>query len=91
MPSSLPDICQHCGKQWSSEDEHPYRHQFVHSDETGFSQDNGDGLNPRQTKGWLWVLVTPLVMVFSVVLSRSQATVKALLGEDFKLTSCTST
>ncbi|NEQ87699.1 MAG: IS66 family transposase, partial [Moorea sp. SIO2I5] len=57
---------------------------FVHSDETSFSQGNGDGLNPRHTKGWLWVLVTPLVIVFSVVLSRSQATAKALLGEDFK-------
>ena len=51
---------------------------FVHSDETGFSQGNGDGLNPSRTKGWLWVLVTPLVKVFSVVLSRSQATAKSL-------------
>ncbi len=57
---------------------------FVHSDETGFSQGNGDGLNPTRTKGWLWVLVTPLVKVFSVVLSRSQATAKALIGEGFK-------
>ncbi len=57
---------------------------FVHSDETGFSQGNGDGLNPNQTKGWLWVLVTPLVKVFSVVLSRSQATALALIGESFK-------
>ncbi len=54
---------------------------FVHSDETGFSQGNGDGLNPTRTKGWLWVLVTPLVKVFSVVLSRSQATAKTLIGE----------
>ncbi len=57
---------------------------FVHSDETGFSQGNGDGLNPSRTKGWLWVLVTPCVKVFSVVLSRSQATAKALIGEAFK-------
>jgi transposase len=57
---------------------------FVHSDETGFSQGNGDGLNPTRTKGWLWVLVTPLVKVFSVVLSRSQATAKTLMGEAFK-------
>ena len=56
----------------------------VHSDETGFSQGNGDGLNPKKTKGWLWVLVTPLVVVFSVALSRSQATAKALLTENFK-------
>ena len=34
---------------------------FVHSDETGFSQGNGDGLNPKRTKGWLWVLVTPFL------------------------------
>lgn len=57
---------------------------FVHSDETGFSQGNGDGLNPSRTKGWLWVLVTPLVKVFSVVLSRNRATAKALIGESFK-------
>ncbi len=57
---------------------------FVHSDETGFSQGNGDGLNPSRTKGWLWVLVTPKIKVFSVVLSRSQATAKALIGEAFK-------
>lgn len=56
----------------------------VHSDETGFRQGNGDGLNPTKIKGWLWVLVTPLVVVFSVALSRSQATAKDLLGEDFK-------
>ena len=56
----------------------------VHSDETGFSQGNGDGLNPRGRKGWLWVLVTPLVKVFSVVLSRNGATAKALIGEEFK-------
>ena len=57
---------------------------FLHSDETGFSQGNGDGLNPDRTKGWLWVLVTPLVKVFSIVLSRSQATAKRLIGEGFK-------
>ena len=57
---------------------------FVHSDETGFSQGNGDGLNPSRTKGWLWVLVTPLVKVFSVVLSRNRATAKALIGEAFQ-------
>ncbi len=56
----------------------------VHSDETGFSQGNGDGLNPQRTQGWLWVLVTPLVIVFSVALSRSQTTAQALLGEAFK-------
>jgi hypothetical protein len=44
-----------------------------HSDETGFTQGNGDGLYSTQTQGWLWVLVTPLVAVFSVVLGESQA------------------
>lgn len=56
----------------------------VHSDETGFAQGNGDGLNPNKTKGWLWALVTPLVVVFSVVLSRAQATAQALIGENFE-------
>ena len=61
----------------------------VNSDETSFSQGNGDGLNPTRTKGWLWVLATPLVKVFSVVLSRAQATAQALplrsLRGDFNL------
>jgi hypothetical protein len=55
----------------------------VHSDETGFRQGNGDGLNPQQKRGWLWGLVTPLVKVFTVALSRTQATAKKRLGEDF--------
>ena len=56
--------------------------EVVHSDE-GYPQGNGDGKNPKQTKGWLWVLATPLVKVFLVALSRAQATAKALLGEAF--------
>jgi hypothetical protein len=58
--------------------------EVVHSDETGYPQGNGDGKNSKQTKGWLWVLATPLVKVFLVALSRAQATAKALLGEAFK-------
>lgn len=58
--------------------------EVVHSDETGYPQGNGDGKNPKQTKGWLWVLATPLVKVFLVALSRAQATAKALLGKAFK-------
>lgn len=58
--------------------------EVVHSDETSFCQGNGDGANPKQTKGWLWVLATSLVKVFSVALSRAQATAKTLLGESFK-------
>lgn len=55
----------------------------IHSDETGFPQGNGDGKNPKKTKGWLWVLVTPLVSFFEVVFSRSQATAKALIGDAY--------
>jgi transposase len=54
-----------------------------HSDETSYPVGNRDGENPQQTKGWLWVLVTPLVSFFEVVLSRSQATAKALIGQEF--------
>lgn len=53
----------------------------VNVDETGFKQYNRDGQNPGQTKGWLWVVVTPLVSFFTVVLSRSKATAQKLLGD----------
>ena len=56
----------------------------IHSDETGFPQGNRDGCNPHRTKGWMWVLVTPLVSFFEVVLSRSQQTAKALIGEAYE-------
>lgn len=55
----------------------------MHSDETSYPQGNRDGENPQRTQGWLWVLVTPWVSFFEVVLSRSQATAKALIGEQF--------
>jgi hypothetical protein len=55
----------------------------LHSDETGFVQGNRDGGNPSRTKGWMWVLVTPLVSLFEVVLSRSQQTAKDLIGEAY--------
>ncbi len=55
----------------------------VHCDETGFAQGNGDGQNPAQRQGWLWVLVSPLVSVFVVALSRSQTTAQHLLGAAF--------
>ena len=54
-----------------------------HCDETGFVQGNRDGQNLQKKKGRLWVLATPLVSFFEVVLSRSQATAKALIGESF--------
>lgn len=52
-----------------------------HSDETGFRQGNSDGQNPTGKRGWLWVIVTPLVSYFEVFLSRSQASAKTCLGE----------
>ena len=55
----------------------------IHSDETSFPQGNRDGRNPKRVKGWLWVLVTPLVSFFEVVLSRSQETAKGLIGESY--------
>jgi len=45
------------------------------SDETGWKQGNQD------KSGWLWVVVTPLVTVFRVALSRSGEIAKELLGE----------
>ena len=62
-----------------------------HCDETGFIQGDRDGQNPQHKKGWLWVLVTPLVSFFEVVLSRSQATTKALIGENFPVLSIPTT
>lgn len=55
----------------------------LYSDETSFPQGNRDGGNPNRTKGWMWVLVTPLVSFFEVVLSRSQQTAKELIGESY--------
>jgi transposase len=56
---------------------------ILHSDETSFKQGNGDKLNPTQSQGWLWVLVTPLVSFFEVVLSRSGETAQTLIGKDY--------
>ena len=62
-------------------------HQYVQAqgyanvDETSFAQGNGDGKNPDGRKGWLWVMVTPLVSYFAVFLGRSQAMCQQLLGE----------
>jgi len=56
----------------------------VNIDETSFAQGNGDGSNPMGSKGWLWVIATPLVSYFAVFLSRSQAVACKLLGEGFK-------
>lgn len=53
----------------------------LHSDETSFQQGNADGSNPSGKRGWMWVLVTPLVSFFEVALSRSQTTAQTLIGE----------
>lgn len=55
----------------------------VHADETGFKQGNADGGNPEGRKGWLWVAVTSLVVVFMVHLGRGQDAARALLGAAF--------
>lgn len=55
----------------------------VNIDETSFDQGNTDGKNPKGSKGWLWVMVTPLVSYFAVCLSRSGAVCQQLLGDTF--------
>jgi transposase len=55
----------------------------VGMDETGFKQKNGDGQNKEQKSGWLWVVVTPLIIFFEVILSRSSEAAQSILGEDF--------
>jgi hypothetical protein len=56
---------------------------IVGADETGFGQGNADGQNPHSKRAWLWVAVTPWVSFFCVMLSRSTAAAKSLLGESF--------
>jgi transposase len=63
--------------------EYAQQQPVVNCDETGFSQQNRDGKNPEDKKAWLWVLVTPMVSIFIVTLSRSQAVAKKLIGETF--------
>jgi len=55
----------------------------VNVDETGFAQGNADGHNPTGKQGWLWVVVSPLVCFFQVLLSRSQQAAQEVLGADF--------
>ena len=55
----------------------------VNMDETSFAQGNSDGKNALGSKGWLWVIVTPLVSYFTVWLSRSGAVCQQLLGDTF--------
>ncbi|MEM9117850.1 MAG: transposase [Cyanobacteria bacterium P01_F01_bin.56] len=51
----------------------------IGSDETGFTQHNGEGNNLQRKRDWLWVLVSPLVTVFDIALSRSQLTAQQLM------------
>jgi transposase len=69
----------------ASEEAKEYAQQqpVINCDETGFSQQNRDGNNPSAKKAWLWVLVTPLISVFLVTLSRGQEVAKQLIGETF--------
>ncbi len=57
--------------------------EVLHSDETSLTQGNGDGANEASKRAWIWVLVTPVVSVFAVWLSRSQAVAKTLIGETY--------
>jgi hypothetical protein len=55
----------------------------VGADETSFAQGNADRGNPDERTAWLWVVVTPLVTCFQVLLSRSQEAAQTLLGATF--------
>jgi len=55
----------------------------VYMDETGAPTGNADGGNPDGRRGWLWVLMTPKLTVFSQGLSRSSAAAMELLGPTF--------
>ena len=55
----------------------------VYMDETGAPTGNADGGNPDGRRDWLWVLMTPMLTVFSQGLSRSSAAAMELLGSSF--------
>ena len=56
---------------------------IVGVDETGFKQGNGDGHNASHRSGWLWVVVTPWIISFTVILSRATTAAQQVLGEAF--------
>jgi len=68
------------------EEAHQYVQQqrVVGADETSWEQGSADGSNPKGTKAWLWVAVTPLVTYFQVLLSRSTEAAQTLLGATFE-------
>lgn len=57
--------------------------QVVGADETSFVQGNVDGCNSKNSQGWLWVAVTPLVTFFEIALSRCSDAARNLLGDSF--------
>jgi transposase len=59
------------------------REKVAHIDETGGPMGNADGNNPDGRRGWLWVMVTPVLTVFQQVLSRSAAAARQLLGDNY--------
>ena len=68
----------------NSESHQPAQRQPVaYADETGAPTGNADGGNAKGRRGWLWVMVTPIVTVFLQGLSRSAAAAKELLGHGF--------
>lgn len=56
----------------------------LHSDETSFKQGNGDGKNTESKRAWIWVLVTPLVSLFTVWLNRTQEVAQTLIGQTYQ-------
>jgi hypothetical protein len=54
----------------------------VGADETSLARSNADGHNPNDRTAWLWVIVTPLVTCFQVILSRGQEAAQTVLGLD---------
>jgi transposase len=77
------EVCEAVSEAVCEAHQYVQQQGVIHSDETSFRQGNQDRNNPQRKQGWLWVLVTPLVRVFSVVLSRSQATAETLIGKAF--------
>jgi hypothetical protein len=47
------------------------------------AQGNVDGCNHKNSQGWLWVAVTPLVTFFEIAFSRCSDAARNLLGENF--------
>jgi transposase len=59
------------------------REKVAHIDETGGPMGNADGNNSDGRRGWLWVMVTPVLTVFQQVLSRSAQAARQLLGDNY--------